>query len=84
MLTMTNSMYNPIIWPGADGSEWTDLPEALPHAFDLFLDALNGENVPLISVKEAADRSSRYGSVLPSCERQIRGFKPQKISIRSA
>jgi len=44
--------------PGTDGGEWTDLPTALPHAFDLFLDALNGEDVPLISAKEAADRSA--------------------------
>ena len=43
---------------GADGGEWTDLPEALPHAYDLFLDAINGEDVPLISAKEAADRSA--------------------------
>jgi predicted dehydrogenase len=41
---------------GADGSEWTDLPEALPHAFDLYLDALNGKDVPLVTAKEAADR----------------------------
>ena len=47
---------------GADGGEWTDLPEALPHAFDLFLDALNGEDVPLISAKEAADRSAVMGA----------------------
>lgn len=44
--------------PGTDGGEWTDLPEALPHAFDLFLDALKGEDVPLISAKEAAARSA--------------------------
>ena len=44
--------------PGADGGEWTDLPRALPHAFLLFLDALNGEDVPLISAKEAADRTA--------------------------
>jgi predicted dehydrogenase len=43
---------------GADGSEWTDLPDALPHAFDLFLDALNGKDVPLITAKEAADRTA--------------------------
>ena len=43
---------------GADGSEWTDLPEALPHAFDLFLDALTGKDVPLITAKEAADRTA--------------------------
>ena len=43
---------------GADGGEWTDLPAPLPHAFNIFLDALNGENMPLISAKEAADRSA--------------------------
>lgn len=43
---------------GADGSEWTDLPEALPHAFDLYLDALNGQDVPLVTAKEAADRTA--------------------------
>ncbi|MYE27190.1 MAG: Gfo/Idh/MocA family oxidoreductase [Chloroflexi bacterium] len=44
--------------PGTDGGEWSDLPEALPHAFDLFLDAIKGEDVALISAKEAADRSA--------------------------
>ncbi len=44
--------------PGTEGGAWTDLPEALPHAFDLFLDAIIGEDVPLISAKEAADRSA--------------------------
>ena len=43
---------------GADGGEWTDLPAALPHAFVLFLQALLDEAVPLISAKEAADRSA--------------------------
>lgn len=42
----------------ADGGEWTDLPAALPHAFVLFLDALIGKDVPLISAKEAADRTA--------------------------
>ena len=44
--------------PGADGGEWTDLPAALPHAFDLFLEAVKGADVPLISAKEAADRTA--------------------------
>jgi predicted dehydrogenase len=45
--------------PGADGKEpWTALPEAWPHAFELFLDALHGKNVPLVSVQEAAARSA--------------------------
>lgn len=33
---------------------WNDLPEALPHAFELFFDALAGKDVPLISASEAA------------------------------
>ncbi|MCY3863840.1 MAG: Gfo/Idh/MocA family oxidoreductase [Chloroflexi bacterium] len=44
--------------PGTDGGAWNDLPAALPHAFDLFLDAISGGDAPLISVKEAADRSA--------------------------
>jgi predicted dehydrogenase len=46
--------------PGADGEQpWTDLPAAWPHAFDLFLDAANGKpDVPLVSAREAADRSA--------------------------
>lgn len=44
---------------GADGKEpWEKLPEAWPHAFELFLDALNGKQVPLVGVDEAAYRSS--------------------------
>ncbi len=35
----------------------TDLPDALPHAFDLYLDALEGKDVPLVSVREAALRN---------------------------
>jgi predicted dehydrogenase len=44
---------------GADGKEpWEALPEAWPHAFELFLDALNGVDVPLVSAREAAERSA--------------------------
>lgn len=43
----------------ADGSIVTELPEMLPGAFDLYLDAINGkENLPLVSVTEAAIRGS--------------------------
>ena len=44
---------------GADGqTPWTDLPPALPHAFDLYLDRiLDGKDVPLVSVREAAARN---------------------------
>jgi predicted dehydrogenase len=45
---------------GADGTtEWEDLPEALPHAFDLFLDAITGTpGLPLVKAQEAAYRSA--------------------------
>jgi predicted dehydrogenase len=45
---------------GADGQQpWADLPPAWPHAFDLFLDALAGQqNVPLVGAREAAQRSA--------------------------
>jgi predicted dehydrogenase len=42
---------------GADGGEWTKLPAGRPHAFDLFIDALQGKDVPLISIEEAAEES---------------------------
>ena len=45
--------------PGADGQKpWTDLPEALPHAFDLFLDAVEGKPATLVTAREAALRSA--------------------------
>ncbi|RMF81237.1 MAG: gfo/Idh/MocA family oxidoreductase [Chloroflexi bacterium] len=44
---------------GADGeSLWTDLPDALPHAFELFFDALGGADAPLVTPQEAAQRSA--------------------------
>jgi predicted dehydrogenase len=44
---------------GADGKEpWTKLPDAWPHAFELYLDALQGKDVALVSAREAALRSS--------------------------
>jgi len=41
---------------GADGKQpWTNLPEARPHAFDNFLDAVTGkDHAPLVDVDEAA------------------------------
>jgi predicted dehydrogenase len=39
---------------GAEGGEWTDLPSAQSHAFELFWDKLAGKDVPLVSVQEAA------------------------------
>jgi predicted dehydrogenase len=45
---------------GATGeAPWTALPEAWPHAFELFLDAVVGKpDVPLVSAQEAAARSA--------------------------
>ncbi len=55
--------------PGADGREpWTDLPEALPHAFDLFLDALTGKDVPLVTAREAAVRSAVMEAMYEAAE----------------
>lgn len=44
---------------GADGATpWLDLPAAWPHAFELFFDAVNGADAPLVDVHEAAYRSA--------------------------
>ena len=44
---------------GSDGkTPYTNLPEAWPHAFDLFLDALVGKETPLVGAREAAYRSA--------------------------
>ena len=53
---------------GADAAEWTDLPEALPHAFVLYLDALVGKDAPLISAKEAADRTAVMSAFYQAAE----------------
>ncbi len=43
--------------PGSNGRQpWTQLPEAQPHAFELFLDALTGKKVTLVDPMEAAYR----------------------------
>ena len=42
---------------GADGGEWTKLPEALPHAFELFWDKQLGHDVPLVTIDEATEES---------------------------
>ena len=44
---------------GADGkTPYTKLPAALPHAFELFLDAVAGKQVLRVGAKEAAYRSA--------------------------
>lgn len=44
--------------PGADGKSPfpVDGSLALPHAFDLFVNSLNGQDVPLVPIREAAAR----------------------------
>lgn len=44
---------------GADGKEpWTNLPEAKPHAFIRYLNALCGKEEALVTPREAAERSA--------------------------
>ena len=44
--------------PGADGQQpWTDLPAALPHPIDQFVEAVGGKpGLPLVTPREAAAR----------------------------
>lgn len=55
---------------GADGSEVSDLPQAGPHAFELFWDKLEGKDlpVPLVSVEEAAEESRVMAEMYRSAE----------------
>ena len=57
---------------GATGAEpWTALPEAWPHAFELFLDAVVGKpDVPLVSAQEAAARSAVMEAFYTAAARQ--------------
>lgn len=55
--------------PGADAkTPWTDLPEPLPHAFELFLDALEGKDVPLVRAYEAAYRNTVMDALYQAAE----------------
>jgi predicted dehydrogenase len=56
---------------GADGQEvWTDLPAALPHAFDLFLDASGGgATAHLVGATEAAVRSAVMAAIYKGAAR---------------
>ncbi|MBN2711248.1 MAG: Gfo/Idh/MocA family oxidoreductase [Planctomycetes bacterium] len=49
-----------------DGAKFTGLPEGLPHAFDLYLDALLGKDVPLVGVREAAARNAVMAALYES------------------
>ena len=57
---------------GADGAAWRDLPKALPHAFELFLDALEGKlegkDVALVTPAEAAYRNAVMAALYKGSE----------------
>ena len=55
---------------GADGREWTALPPAQPHAFELFLDAVGGKDATLVGPREAALRSAVMEAMYQAAERQ--------------
>ncbi len=58
---------------GADGQNpWTELPAALPHAFDLFLDAAGGGSAAeLVPPREAAARSAVMEAIYKAAARKI-------------
>jgi predicted dehydrogenase len=53
---------------GADGGEWTKLPDARPHAFELFWDKQLGQDVPLVTVEEAAEESRVMHEIYKAAE----------------
>lgn len=57
---------------GADGKQpWTQLPEAWPHAFELFLDTVGGKKgVPLVGAREAAARSAVIQALYKAAEKK--------------
>lgn len=57
---------------GADGeTPWTELPDAWPHAFELFLDAVTGQpDVPLVGASEAAYRSDVMEALYRGAQQQ--------------
>lgn len=67
---------------GADGKQpWTDLPAPLPHAFELFLDAVNGKpDVPLVTAREAAYRSAVMEALYDGA-RKGKWIKPKVATI---
>lgn len=57
---------------GADGiTPWEKIPKALPHAFNLFLDAISGKNVPLVTPDEAASRSLVMEKIYEAAQKHI-------------
>ena len=51
---------------GADGGEWTKLPEKKVNGFAAFWDKLEGKDVALVSVQEAAQESSVMAALYAS------------------
>ncbi len=58
--------------PGADGQKpWTDLPAALPHPIDQFVDAVGGKSgLPLVTPREAAARVRVMEAMYEGAKRQ--------------
>jgi predicted dehydrogenase len=57
---------------GADGkAPWSSLPAQWPHAFELFLNALSGQdNIPLVTAREAAVRSTVMEALYQGAKQQ--------------
>lgn len=49
---------------------WTDLPDAQPHAFQQFLNALNGQEVVLVSADETAYRNTVMEAIYQAAEQK--------------
>ncbi|MEM7735102.1 MAG: Gfo/Idh/MocA family oxidoreductase [Deinococcota bacterium] len=65
---------------GTDGpTAWTDLAPALPHAFELFLDALEDKDVPLVTAQEAA-YSAHVMDMLYQSAKQERWLELKQVS----
>lgn len=57
---------------GADGEQpWTELPEALPHAFAMYLDTIAGKtDLPLVKPSEAAYRNAVMDALYAASDSQ--------------
>ncbi len=70
-VVMNNAVYfqSSLVPDSSCGEAWTDLPEALPHAFVLFLDAVaGGKDLPLVTPAEAADRNAVMEAIYRAAE----------------
>lgn len=69
---------------GADGkTAWTALPAGKPHAFDLYLDALEGKDVSLVGAAEAAYRSAVMEAMYDSVAKR-KWMSPKVPGVKGA